>query len=352
MTPREISRLRLAAQGLGRPRFDSPAAVVDWMTCMQSQEPRDALLAIALRSGAERLEPVRDAFARGEIVRSWPMRGTLHTVPAGDLGWMLALTAARTLQGASRRRKELGISNRDLDAAVRVAQDTLAPPGLTRSRFVEELAAAGQDATGGRGYHLLFALAQLGVICQGRFEGREQRFVLADAWIASPRALEAEDAVSTWMIRYFRSHGPATVADFRWWTKLLAREVAPVVDEVRRQLEAITVDGEEYLMDPGTPDRARELGADLDRPHLLPGFDEMVLGYGTRSATIADDHMPKVVPGNNGIFRPTLLIDGAAIGTWRRPRTAGAAVAVEPFKGRVAAKTLKRVQTQAALLPT
>ena len=244
MTSREISRLRLAAQGLGRPRFDSPAAVVDWMTCMQSQEPRDALLAIALRSGAERLEPVRDAFARGEIVRSWPMRGTLHTVPAGDLGWMLALTAARTLQGASRRRKELGISNRDLDAAVRVAQDTLAPPGLTRSRFVEELDAAGQDATGGRGYHLLFALAQLGVICQGRFEGREQRFVLADAWIASPRALEAEDAVSTWMIRYFRSHGPATVADFRWWTKLLAREVAPVVDEVRRQLEAITVDGE------------------------------------------------------------------------------------------------------------
>jgi hypothetical protein len=64
--------------------------------------------------------------------------------------------------------------------------------------------------------------------------------------------------------------------------------------------------------------------------HLLPGFDEYLLGYGDRSAALADEHSAAVVPGGNGMFRPTVVADGEVVGTWRRSVTRGE-VLVEPL---------------------
>jgi hypothetical protein len=52
--------------------------------------------------------------------------------------------------------------------------------------------------------------------------------------------------------------------------------------------------------------------------HLLPGFDEYLLGYADRSAALAPEHSQAVVPGGNGMFLPTIVADGEVVGTWRR----------------------------------
>ena len=66
--------------------------------------------------------------------------------------------------------------------------------------------------------------------------------------------------------------------------------------------------------------RQRRIDADpaVARVHLLPGFDEYVLGYQDRSAVLAPEHSQAIVPGGNGVFRPTIVVDGAVVGTWRR----------------------------------
>jgi hypothetical protein len=64
----------------------------------------------------------------------------------------------------------------------------------------------------------------------------------------------------------------------------------------------------------------------------LAGFDELLLGYGDRSASLAPGDVPRVVPARNGLFLPTIVADGRVVGTWRR--TLGAdrvEMAVEPF---------------------
>lgn len=89
-----IARRRLASQQIAGPRLSTPAELVRWMGAVQAQDYPGALWAVGLRlSGAAQTE-VEDAIAARTIVRTWPMRGTLHFVPAADVRWMLRLLAS------------------------------------------------------------------------------------------------------------------------------------------------------------------------------------------------------------------------------------------------------------------
>ena len=52
--------------------------------------------------------------------------------------------------------------------------------------------------------------------------------------------------------------------------------------------------------------------------HLLPGFDEYLIGYADRSAVLPGEHAAKIVPGGNGIFQPVIVAAGQVAGTWKR----------------------------------
>ena len=141
--------------------------------------------------------------------------------------------------------------------------------------------------------------------------------MLLPEWVPSPRRLERDEALGEWALRFFRSHGPATSKDFTRWTGLTAADVRTAVAVARPHLQSLVVDGVEHLLDPATPEaldahRARARGV-----VLLPGFDEMILGYADRTATLSREHEPRVVPGGNGVFAPTIVVDGRVVGTWR-----------------------------------
>ena len=72
--PGIIGRLRLAAQGLLGPGFQSVPDAVRGMTAMQAQDLQAVLWAVGQRVPGSRAEDVRGALDRAEIVRSWPMR--------------------------------------------------------------------------------------------------------------------------------------------------------------------------------------------------------------------------------------------------------------------------------------
>src|SRR5205814_7953481 len=51
---------------------------------------------------------------------------------------------------------------------------------------------------------------------------------------------------------------------------------------------------------------------------LLPGFDEYLLGYAERGAVLDPQHVRKIVTGSNGVFNPTVVLDGRVEGVWKR----------------------------------
>jgi hypothetical protein len=55
---------------------------------------------------------------------------------------------------------------------------------------------------------------------------------------------------------------------------------------------------------------------DAPRIRVLPGFDEFVLGYRDRGIIMDAATARRIVPGGNGLFRPTIVLDGRVVGTW------------------------------------
>ncbi|MGY1631765.1 winged helix DNA-binding domain-containing protein [Geodermatophilus sp. SYSU D01186] len=314
----DLALLRLVAQRLAGPPLPTPGAAVRRLTCVQAQDHPGALTSVALRTAGRSRAAVEAALDAGEVVRSWPMRGTLHLVAAEDLHWLLELLGPRVLAGATHRRAALDLTVDEIERARGVVTATLAGGRRCGRRELLAAVADGGVATGGqRGYHLLWYLAQTGTLCLGPTRDGEQLFVLLDEWVPSPRRLGREEALAELALRFFTGHGPATVADLARWAGLPLRDVRAGLAAVREQLAAVEVDGREHLMAPETPDLLAAHRADAQRLLLLPGFDEFVLGYADRSCAVPPEFAERIVPGGNGVFRPTVVAGGRVVGTWR-----------------------------------
>ncbi|WP_265444176.1 winged helix DNA-binding domain-containing protein [Flexivirga meconopsidis] len=338
-TPRDhIARLRLIAQRLVGPACPTPTDAVRWMTCSQAQDFAGARCAVALRSGTSVAE-VERAVNAGELVRSWPMRGTLQLVAAEDLAWMLSLNREPTLRARKRRHAELAITPRDVARATEVTVAALRGGGrLDRAGLFALWQQHGIATEGQRGIHLVQALSLDGVIVLGPMVGKQHGFVLFDEWIPRSRKLTRDQSVAEWAVRYFRSHGPATVADFRWWSGLLQRNLSPVWEQVRGELASLDVGETTYYLDPATLAAWESLGSATLRPLLTPAFDEILLGYADRSPTLPPSVADQVVPGRNGVFRPVLIDGGRAVATWQKPAKGIGDVSVSPLGGRLTAR--------------
>jgi hypothetical protein len=109
-----IAAERLNNQRITRPGSD-PAAIVEWLGAMQSQEYAAAKWAIGLRMRDGATDAgVEQACNDGRILRTHVMRPTWHFVTAADIHWMLKLTAGRVERAMAYANRYYGV-----DAAVR-----------------------------------------------------------------------------------------------------------------------------------------------------------------------------------------------------------------------------------------
>jgi hypothetical protein len=115
------------------------------------------------------------------------------------------------------------------------------------------------------------------------------------------------------------------------------------------QLERLDVDGTEHWLDPQTPGRLAAARAEAADVHLLPGFDELVLGYADRSCTVPPEFAERIVPGNNGMFRATAVHAGTVVGAWRTRRGKARTIELEPFSELTPAVRARMDEVHAAL---
>ncbi len=327
----EVGRLRLVSQGLVGSTLRAPTEAVRFLLAMQAQDFHGATWSIGLRVPGSTRRDVDDALASGAIVRSWPMRGTLHLTAAEDLPWLLDLLAPRVLATTRRRHAELGLTPPAFERARAVANDRLSGGRrLTREALLTAFTEAGLSTDGQRGYHLLGHLAHTQTLCFGPQEGTAHTFVLFSEWIRRPRRLERDEALGELAHRYFRGHGPATLKDFLGWAQLTAADGKVAMANARPQLSSVSFNDTELWLAADARDRLERLRHEVEASTLaLPGFDEYVLGYKDRSAVLDPKHFNLIVPGGNGVFKPTIVTDGQVVGTWQRHKK-GRTTVVDP----------------------
>ena len=330
MTSSDIVLHRLDNQQISRTKFTTAGEVVAWLGAIQGQEYAGAKWSIGLRLPQAADADVEQAIADKTIIRTWLMRGTLHIAAAADIGWMRELLSPRLIDGSSGRHRQL-----ELDAGTFVRSRQLFAGALrggkrlTRNEMYAVLEKAGIPTVGQRGYHILWRTAQEGLICFGPMRGSQQTFVLLDEWKPKTKSMLRDQALAELARRYFTSRGPATLQDFVWWSGLKVVDARAGLEAIALQLVREKVAGQTHWMPQHMPARKDRSPTTC----LLPGFDEYLLGYKERTAVLDRSHSRKVCPGGNGVFRPTIVINGRIVGTWNRTFK-GDRVAVEfqPFR--------------------
>ncbi|MBQ4279835.1 MAG: AlkZ family DNA glycosylase [Rikenellaceae bacterium] len=307
-----VTALRMAAQQLTRPGFDHPAELVAWMGAMQAQAPAMARWAVGLRLRHPEAAAVDGALARGEILRTHVMRPTWHLVAADDIRWMLALSRKRLRSAYTSLGKGHGFDISDRLCARACEQIVRMLEGgrhLTRQEIGEELAAAGIEAENRQVTHFLMLAENDAIVCSGADRGSSNTYALLSERAPHARELPREEALGTLARRYFRSHGPASEADFVWWSGLSLTETREAIALAGSELVAEQTAGRTLYLHRDCP--AARGGA----IHLLPAYDEYLIGYKDRCDALAAEHQPKAF-NNWGIFKPVVLCDGRIVGNW------------------------------------
>jgi hypothetical protein len=329
MRKSDIRYFRLLNQSVVNSQCTDPVGVVKSLGAVQAQDYGQALWAIGLRTKGAKLQDVVDAVESGKILRTWPMRGTIHFVPAEDAKWMVSLVGERTMRSAASRYAQLQLSDADFRKAEEIIRGALSGgKRLTRLALMQLLEDAHVGTKEQRGYHIIGALSLMGVLCIGPMDGKQQTYTLLDEWAPNGRELSREEGLGELARRYFRGHGPATVADFATWSSQPQRDAKIGLELAKGDLVSEVIDGVEYWMNRNIPAIDHEAVRDT---YLLAGFEEYLLGYKDRTAVI--DNRRATASTVNGIFFPIIVADGRVVGIWKRViKPKNIVVSFQPFE--------------------
>jgi hypothetical protein len=289
-----------------------PAKLVAWLGAVQAQEFGPAKWGLGLRLPAGITDAkIQRAFDAGRFLRTHVMRPTWHFVTPADIGWMLELTGGNVHRRMATYDRQLGLNAAIFKRAGKVCERVLRDENfLTRKELGSHFAAAGLPGSGWALGHIALYLEAEGLICSGPRRQKQSTYALLDERAPRRLRLGREEALGELARRYFRSHGPATVRDFAWWSGLSTPDAARGLEMTgARELQ---LDGRSYWT----------LGASRVRPrrqvaHLLPIYDEYLVAYRDRAAVPHGPSMVRSRAGGYVQFQHALVIEGQVAGTWR-----------------------------------
>lgn len=283
-----------------------------WLGAVQAQEFRPAKWGLSLRLPPTTTDNTLDrAFDAGRILRTHVLRPTWHFVAAADIRWMLELTGPRILRIVSNYCRKLGFDGAACTRAASVFERALDGQSLTRGELSAQLERTGMRAKG-IPLAMLTIFAELeGVICSGPRRGKNQTYAQLPARAPDARRLPRDEALAELTSRFFRSHGPATMRDFGWWSGLTMADTKRGLEINRAKSDV--VDGLTYWRVGNTAGPRKGVA----NVHLLPIYDEYLVSYRDREAVPHGPTFVKSGPRTSVTFQHALVIAGQVAGTWR-----------------------------------
>ncbi|MDF7820466.1 winged helix DNA-binding domain-containing protein [Runella sp. MFBS21] len=311
MQPIHIATHRLLSQKIINSDLLTPAEVVSHLGAVQAQDYTMSKWGIGLRIPQTTNSQVEQAITEGQIVRTHIMRPTWHWVAAQDLRWIMALTAPHVQQLVASMNRKLELDDLILRKASEVMTTALAGHNyLTRSELMTQIEQAGIITSDLRAAHLM-AYAELNcLVCNGPMRDKQITYALVDERIPATQSLYREEALGKLALKYFTSHGPATVQDFAWWSGLKITDARKAVALVESSFINEKINDQLYYF-------LNSSSISTHSVHLLPAFDEFMVSYKDRTASLSPNKHQEAITGN-GIFKPIIVVDGKVTGIWKK----------------------------------
>lgn len=310
-----IPTIRLHSQQLINPVFNNPKDLVSWMGGIQAQDYTMSKWAIGIRLKAGNLQTVNEALAKGDILRIHVMRPTWHYVAAEDIRWMLKLSSRRIITANDSFAKSRGqdISVDIYNKANRLLEKALAGHNHLTKQEIDNIFKEGGLETNERlsNRFLIHAEAE-GLICSGADKNNKITFALLDERVPPIQELHKEEALAILARKYFRSHSPASLKDFVWWSGLSVTEARQGIAAIEQELLT-----DHFLAQKLYVHQSYKEKKTTDILHILPPYDEYLISYKDRTDVLNKEYQHKAF-NSFGIFRPVILYNGQIVGNWNK----------------------------------
>ena len=266
---------------------------------LQSQLAATAYVGLWTRLEGFRPQALDRALLGGRAVRGLLMRGTVHTVSAGDFA----------LFGEALAGDPPGWVTPELEAiAEQVAEplrDFCSEP-RTRSEVLAWLEDRGVSNDGGNG--IWYAIRLRSRIAHSAESSRWRAPIHNPTFVALEHDEEDGEAARAELVRrYLAAFGPATRAEISGWSGLKVGRFAHLLDGLVRLRDDR---GRELLDLPRAPRPAADTPAPV---RLLPKFDNVLID---RQRVLPEAYR-KLVVRKNADVQPTFTVDGYVAGVWR-----------------------------------
>ena len=304
---------RLLSQQLASPQFKDPADVVSWFGAMQAQDYRAMRWAVAMRTSKPSYKAFEKAFNEGEIIRAHLFRGTWQLVPADDYPWMIDLCHDKATAVLDGWTKSLGFtySGREKERILTIIEDTVSKHGEVTEDIIGQALVEGGIPEDKLLYNHQLRMAELeGLVCSGSL-GPRNTYRLGRDRVPVRSPYSREESLALLARKYFRSHGPATLDDFVWWSGLTLGECRKGIETLGDELVKERWKGRDFLIHSD----ARTRGVRNGNLLLLPAYDEYLIGYKSRDIVLHPDNAHHA-HNNFGIFKSVVAWNGEIVGNW------------------------------------
>lgn len=309
LSPVRAHRVRRSVRS--QARNDAPTTVDD-LVGIQAQSLRAAIMAVVVRCLDTTTEDVLGLLERGELVRTWSVRGTLHLIRANDCGMIAGALADLSKEQEDRVLARQGLSEPDVRRIQEAVVATLANHPMTKS----ELAAKVSSTLGSwvrpwiedSWSPVLKTLGVRGQLCLvPRGDGDTEFRALVE-----PPIVSDADAEVALLARYRAGYGPATISDAAAWTGLPRRRVLECLHRAEGTIDlAATV---EQLAAHDEFETGESGG-----PLQLPPFDPLMMGYTeSRPLQLSSACPPELISRPGGWISATFLRHDRVVATWKQ----------------------------------
>lgn len=337
---RALNRALLARQLLVKRTKMSAANAIERLVGMQAQVPGSPYTGLWSRLEGFRPDELSRLISSRHAVRMSLMRCTIHLVTDRD-----CLALRPVLQPVLERGLYVGspfgrqIKGIDIKALLDIGRAALEEKPMTTAELRKLLTQRWPEYDADSlAYAVHYLLPMVQIPPRGLWAGHGlPTFTTCEAWLG--RSFEAGPLPDAMVMRYLASFGPATVADIQSWSGLV--KVREVTERLRPLLRTFRDEKGRELLDVPRgllPDPEIEVP-----PRFLPDYDNALLAHDDRSRILAHEHRKLV-------GRPTVLVDGFAVGFWKLTRQAGAATLVVETLKRISRKDTVAVAAEGAAL--
>ncbi|RJL27260.1 winged helix DNA-binding domain-containing protein [Bailinhaonella thermotolerans] len=316
----------MGRQGLLDPHPGSPADVVAAMCGAHAQVMSAGEASVALRMpGASRATVQEALWERGELVKTFGPRGTVHLLPARDLAvWTGALSSVPPAR--SPFPEEVRLTPERAEAVLAAMADALRDAELTVDELGEAVVAGAGPWAGDlvmpafqtmwpRWRQAVDLAAARGILCFGRNRGRKVTYTSPARLI--PGFAPAAGGEKELARMFLRAYGPAMPATFAWWLGVPRAWADSVFEALAGELERVEVEGVPGWVLAGD----REFPAEPPRGvRLLPYFDAYAIASRPRERLFPGRAAERALARGQAGNYPVLLVDGVVAGVWHQRR--------------------------------